>query len=140
MLLSATPRTDNLKAAVVFKLRLEMFLQEARKKLGYPLPYEVQIAWVKVFYDTAKTKVYCFVDIDTGGVHRKNNETAAIPTSRGNIYDEDLGVTCLEQDGPKKLQDGCPKGRPSARKGRKFPKRNKAEPVYVHPTLIRVPK
>ena len=138
MRLTSTPVTDNLQAAMEFKYRLDECLSKARTKLNLKLPYEVQIAWVKVFYNDIGGKVYCFIDIDTGGIHRVNNARCGIPGERGNLYADDFGVDCMEPEGIKKKDPGLTRGFKFATKVPR-PNRKKAVP-FVHPTLIRIPE
>ena len=135
--LSDTPITDNLEAAVELKYRLDMFLNRARKKLGLPLPYSTQIKYVMVYFDEAKAKPFCMISIDNGGIFRMNTLKAHMPGERGNIYNADFGVDCLDVDGPRKFKEGIPTGTKLPFKPR--PNRKKREkPEFVHPVLIRL--
>jgi hypothetical protein len=108
--LSELPITDNCKAAMELKKRLDSCLLSARNKLGLALPYEIQRDYITVYFDTAKQKPYCMIKINTGGIFRMTSHNAHSPGERGTIYDDDYGVNCLETNGPRKFKDGIPTG------------------------------
>lgn len=113
-----TPRTDDLEAAVRFQERLTEFMARVMAKTGLKLTRKTGTSYVKILTtrpDGVTPKAYCYVDLDTGGVLRANGMTGPVyrgsgGQARGNIFDEDYGVSNMDEKGPLELPNGKPKG------------------------------
>jgi hypothetical protein len=138
--LSDTPRTDKLGPAVEFMRCFRVFHLRAKNKTGLALPYQVGSFYVKVFQDETRKKVFCFVDLDTGGVLRPNGNNGPLGSERGNIYKPDFGSDCISAEGPQKMKAGKPKGFKHTEVIPR-PSRQKPKPEYgTRPiVLIRIP-